>query len=513
MMDTRKRRIAVFLFFLLAWGGALLFSGLTEKKTCMDVPLLSQQEQAALGEYVHQDLSWDLQYNGQRAAVDYQTSRVYIAQNIRQGTKPEDLLGTLRTSSPSLGLSFAPDAAFEDLAAAVAAGHTFKLNVAYGSGKYMQYDLVFTTLPVLRIDGEAIGKNEKGKDICEGSMCLWTPEDPESGRYSVKSGSALWHVRGGWSATLLKTPFKLDLKKASGDRKNLSLAGLGADDDWILNPMNLDDTKLKEKLFSALWNQRAEQTSWNEKMSAGEYVEVVINQEYWGLFQLQRRVDEKFLNLKSGEILLKGSGPKTAATVQEAYEIVASGLPEAETYGLMQDFYHGRDVDILDPDNFLDVNLFMQWASAMDNADYKNMFYLLKEDADGYRMYLLPWDTDMSWGTVWNEEYGGFSYDFEASRQNVTLRREYDLLKAQYPDLDRQMARRWFELRETLLTPENMQAVLEREQQMLDACGVLQRDQEKWGLFYKGKDSRENLCKSVEARLAWVDAYYSQYLQ
>lgn len=512
MVDTRKRRMATFLFFLLALGAVLLFCVMTEEETCMGVPVLSEREQAELGEYVYQDLSRELQYNGQRAAVDWSTSTVYIAQDIRKGTSAEDLLGSLRTFSPSLQLSFAPDEAFGNLAEAVKNGHVFKLNVAYGSSKYMQYDLVFTTLPVLRLDGEVIGKNEKNKDICKGDMCLWTPMDSETNSYSVKTSNAQWHVRGGWSATLLKTPFKLDLKKKTGTYKNMSMVGLGTDDDWILNPMNLDDTKLKEKLFMGLWNQRAEQVDWNERMSAGEYVEVVINQEYWGLFQLQRRIDNKLLHLDAEDILLKRGTNLSASTLQNAYEIVHSRLSEEETYGLLQDFFYGRDGDLLNMDNFLDVNLFLQCASAMDNMQ-KNIFYLLRKNENGYSMYLLPWDTDMSWGTVWDDEAGGFVYDFEASRQKVTVRQEYNWMKRYHPDLDSRMASRWFELRESLLTMENMSAILEQEQAVLDTSGAQRRDIDRWGLYYEGEDSLENLYRSIEARLEWVDEYYSQFLQ
>ena len=512
MVDTRKRRMAVFLFFLLALGAVLLFSRITERETCMGVPFLSEEEQAELGEYVYYDASRELQYNGQRAAVDLTTSTVYIAQDISAATKAADLQGTLRLLSPSLRMSFAPDEAFEELAAAVEQGHVFKLNIAHGSNKYMQYDLVFTTLPVLRLDGEVIGKNEKNKDICKGDMCLWNPADPEIRSYSVKTSQAQWHVRGGWSATLLKTPFKLDLKKKSGTPRNLSLAGLGADDDWILNPMNLDDTKLKEKLFMGLWNRRAEQVEWNEQMSEGAYVEVVINQEYWGVFQLQRRIDNKFLNLGADDILLKSGSLLSADTVETAYEIIWSGLPEQETYALVQEFFAGRDGELLNMDNFLDVNVFMQWASAKDNVQ-KNMFYLLRKEEGDYRMYLLPWDTDMSWGTVWRDEAGGFVYDFEESRQLVVLRREYDWMQQYRPDLDRQMAKRWFELRENLLTMENMTRIAQQHQALLDASGAQKRDTEQWGLYYEGQDSLENLHKSMEARLAFVDAYYSQYLQ
>ena len=504
--------MAVFLFFLLLLGAVLVFSRQAEKRTCMDVPILSEKDLSRLDRYVEKNLSWELLHNGQRAAVDVRTDTVYVAQDIREGTSAEDLLGSLSTVSPSIRLSFAPDDAFEDLAAAVEAGHAFRLIAEYGSDKYTQYDLIFTTLPVLRIDGEAIAKNEKGKDICDGEMCLWTPEDPASGRYSVQESDALWYVRGGWSATLLKSPFKLELKKENGENRNLSLAGLGSDDDWILNPMNLDDTKLREKLFMGLWNRRAETVSWNEKMSRGEYVEVVINQEYWGLYQLQRRIDEKFLELSEEDILLKSGPNLSAATPEEAYEIIHTGLTEQQTYALVEEFFRGKDGDLLDPDNFLDVNLFFQSAAAMDNIQ-KNIYYLLKKGDDGYRMYLLPWDTDMSWGTVWKDEAGGFVYDFEASRQMVTLRQEYAWMKTYHPDLDLQMARRWFQLRENLLTTETMTEILEQEQQTMDASGAQKRDIDRWGLYYEGQDSPENLRRSLEARLAWVDSYYSQYLQ
>ena len=509
MVDTRKRRGAVFLFFLLLLGAVLVFSILTEEETCLGVPILTEEEQAELDTYVYQDLSQILLYNGQRSAVDLTTSTVYIPQDIQEGTTLDDLRGTLRLTSPSLQLAFAPDEAFSDLAAAVAKGHKFKLNVLFNTHKYMEYDLVFTTLPVLRLDGDVVGINSKGKDVCQGDMCFWDPSDPEINSYSVKTSAAKWHVRGGWSANLLKTPFKMELKKKAGTNKNLSLAGLGADDDWILNPMNLDDTKLKEKLFMGLWNQRADQVNWNEHMSAGEYVEVVINQEYWGLFQLQRRIDRKFLNLETEDILLKRSSKLKAPTIELTYEIVHSALTQEQTFQEILGFYEKQDADILDMNNFLDFNLFCQWAAAVDNND-KNVFLLLKYDGGDYTLSLIPWDTDMSWGTVWDGS--GFSYDFETSRTLSALRMEYDWIRQYHPDLDQQMARRWLELRENLLTMENMTAVLEQEQAILDASGAQQRDTDRWGLYYEGEDSLENLYKSLEARLAWVDDYYSQFL-
>ena len=165
---------------------------------------------------------------------------------------------------------------------------------------------------------------------------------------------------------------------------------------------------------------------------------------------------------------------------------------------------------MVDLDNFLDVNLFLQAATAVDNLNHANMFYLLQNSENGYRLQLLPWDTDMSWGTLWRGS--GFVYDFEESRQRMALRREYDWMREVYPDLDRQMAVRWQQLRQDFLTMEAVTAILEAEQQTLDASGSQMRDQERWGLYYQGEDTLENLYRMVEARFAWVDAYYSQFL-
>ena len=488
----------------------MVLSILDKQRRCLEVEILSEQDPSWLQEYVYRDYSPYILYNGQKAPVDVETSTIYIAQNIGPDTKAEDLLGSLKLSSSRHRIVFARDDAFDNLTEAVAQNHRFRLYVTNHSGKYMAYNLIFTSLPVLRVDGEFFDYDQKGREVNQGTLCLWTPLDPDTGRYSVKESNVHWHVRGGSSAGQPKNPWRLSLKKKTGTNKNVSMAGLGSDDDWFLNPMSFDDTKLKEQLFIQLWNQRADQVEWNAPMSQGEYVEVVINGRYMGLFQLQRRVDGKFLGLDTGDVLLKGGGGWDSPTPEVAYEIVHTHLSEPETYALMEGFFQERDSEIVDLDNFLDVNLFLQSAAAVDNGNHANMFYLLKNSEDGYRLQLLPWDTDMSWGTVWRG--GGFVYDFEDSLQRMALRREYDWMQEAYPDLDRQMALRWLQLRENLLTMDSVAVILGQEQQTLDASGAQLRDRERWGLYYQGEDSLENLYRTVEARWKWLDDYYSKYL-
>ena len=510
MLDSRNlRRFAFFLSLLLLLVTAMILFMMDKKQRCLEVEILSEQEDAWLQEYVYKDYSNYLLYNGQRAPVDVQTSTIYIAQDIGPDTKTEDLLGSLKIVSSRHRLAFAADEAFRNLAGAVAGNHPFRLYVTDHSGEYMAYNVVFTTLPVLRIDGEFFDYDQKGREINQGSLCLWTPNDPDSGHYSVKESNVHWHIRGGSSATVPKTPWRLSLKKKTGTNKNVSMVGMGSDDDWFLNPMCFDDTKLKEQLFIQLWNRRADQVDWNVPMSKGEYAEVVMNGTYMGLFQLQRRIDGKFLALDTDDVLLKGGGGWDSRDPQTAYEIVHSHLSEEDTYELMEEFFREEAPYLLDMDNFLDVNLFLQSASAVDNTNHANMFYLLKYTETGYRLHLLPWDTDMSWGVVWSD---GFAYDFADSLQKTALRREYGWMQEFHPDLNLQMARRWLQLRESPLTMETVSAILEQEQALLDASGAQKRDTNRWGLRYNGEDSLENLYKSVDARLKYLDAYYSQFL-
>ena len=368
MFDSRRRRRIILGGFLLMFGIALGLLLYEESHVCMGVEILTEKEQSEIQEYIYLDLSRALTHNDQPAAVDVDNSTIYISQNIQPDTEPKDLLGKLKIASSSHRLSFAPDEAFANLAEAVAQGHVFKLNVMDNLNRCMQYRVVFTTLPVLRLNSVQSHREEDGTDVLEGNFCLWAPEDPDTGRYSVKSCDALWHIRGYTSAMLDKKSWKLSLKKESGSGKNLSLLGLGADDDWILNAMRLDDTKLKEKLFIDLWNSWAETHTYNYKMSAGEYVEVVCEQSYAGVYLLQRRIDRKYCGLTQEDILLKGKNTEVPGSLTDVYEIIHSPLGESETLQLMEGIWTTSDVSMIQPDNFLDISLFLQYGSAIDNS-------------------------------------------------------------------------------------------------------------------------------------------------
>lgn len=511
MFESRKWRTFLLAAVLLLLGAVVGFSYWRESVTCMGVQLLTQNQMDRYTEVIYADYSDALMFNDAAAAVDLESSTIYITQDIDADSMPQALEGTLRISDPGYQLYFAPDAAFDDLEAAVAEGHRFQLLVTNGSSRYMQYNVIFTTLPVLRMDSNEIFMDELGREIKSGELCLWTPEDSDTGRYSVKDSALQWRLRGGASTLRDKTSWKISLKDKNGANRDIAFLGLGADDDWILNPMCFDDSRLKEKTFMTLWNQLAAQTDWNDKMSAGEYVEVVINDEYMGVYMLQRRVDDKFLELGEDDVLLKSTANLSADSPQAAYEIIYSSMDAEETYALMADYFYGNDYTQLQMDNFMDVNLMLQAASAIDNVQ-KNTFLILRSGGAGYCLTLLPWDTDMSWGIIHDEQIG-FSYDYAESLSMDAQRVEYDPLKRKYPDLDKSMAQRWFALRQDVLSAENVLSAVDFAESYLKTSGAGQREKDRWGEYYPySLDNPENLRRITQERLLWLDDYYSQYL-
>ncbi len=472
---------------------------LNERASCMGVPILSEKEQGRYTEYEYCDLSPYLFFRGEQAAIDLKSSTIYISQNIEASTMSWDLQGKLEIILSGYELYFEESPDFNALADAMQAGRAFKLFACDGSSKYMAYNVIFTSLPVIRMDGAVTSVNEEGRDIWSGDFCIWASDDPDSGSYTVKTNKLQWHVRGFTSAGMPKKSLKLSMKTANGENADASLLGMGEDDDWILNAMYMDDTKIREKLMMELWNELAEYAGSKMKMSCGEYAETVINGEYGGLYLLQRRVDKKYLQLEDDSIILKG---KTygAATIEEVFDIVYSSVSDEEAYGFAKDIYHGNVAPIIDIDHFIDCCIMIRLSAAYDNAGNKNMFFTFVHEGDGYKLYHIPWDTDMSFGIC-----PDFVYDYDCALSEVFYRREYQSCAEMYPELEEKIKSRWRELRNSLFTDEEICYPVDVSSALLRNSGGYYRDEEKWGFYQKGKDIVENLRKYILERASLMD--------
>ncbi|MBQ4067517.1 MAG: CotH kinase family protein [Clostridia bacterium] len=488
----------------------LTYSIRYESSLCLGIPVKSEDQ---LSDYKYTDITDAdalILFEGEPCAIDAQTSTVYISQEIRPDTGMHDLSGKLTTANSEYELFFKESSDFESLASAVENGNSFTLVLADSQMQAKKYNVIFTTLPVINLTGDFSYTNIVDRPVNFGRVCIWSPFDPQLGRPSVKTSALEWNVRGATSADYPKKPWKLSLKSDSAEQnRDLSLLGLGEDDDWILNPMNTDDTDVREKLMMTVWNELAAETDHNYPMTVGEYVEVVINGTYNGLYHLQRRIDRKYLSLDRSSIIMKGSYNTTAEFPREAYEIIYTPLSDEETFDTLSDIGMPVGQDIMNMDNYVDVSLLIQLGALRDNKGFKNTYYVI-DRTDDPRLSLVLWDTDLSFGI--NYIYS-FTYDYNTMINMICNRCESSYISQLYPDIDTMMAERWFELREELFTKEKLYGIIDENLEILKLSGAENRDVALWGHAHGDRDTVESMKKFIEERFEFLDDYYGENLE
>lgn len=442
-----------------------------------------------------------LELDGEPGALDRKSSTLYVPQSADNLTSLDTLTGTLTAASTRYSLYLLEETIPDDLPGAVELGIPLTLIVQCGS-VYQKVSMVITTLPVMRMEGSVIRYDEEDWEIYSGEMAVWSADEQSE----PVSASAQWHVRGGTTRWRTKTPWKLSLKNRHGDNLNRELLGMGSDDDWILNSLVHDDTKIREKLAMDLWNTYAAQEPWNFPMSTGEYVELILNGEYYGLYLLQRRVDEKYLQLhKDEDILMKGIDTRIAEELEDGYETIFTPYSQEVTLQILEQTLERQRANQLHTGNIVDVNLFLNYLHAPDNAGYKNMFYLLVPDSSDYQMYYIPWDTDMSFGILWDD---GFDYNYDRALESYTVHQDFSSLLTVNPWLAQQTASRWKELRQSMYSRQAIEELFAEIYGQLRQCNALQRDLERWGTWSGGEDTYEKLRQFCTERLEVLDHYY-----
>lgn len=502
---VKKVKIYIVVFsacilFLITLGG-LYF----EQNSCMGISIIPENRLDSYRENLNIDVS-EITFNGERVAADVISNTIYISQSpdvVHQGL---ELQGKIATNNPSQKLYLLDNAQLQDLSKTVKDSEYLTL-VVVENKSYCKINVVITTLPVMSISGKDNGETtEMGYFIFVGDMTLFAGEDPSVGKMSVETYPVKWHIRGGKSIQSAKKALKLTLKKKNNENLNVDILGMGSDDDWILNSMSIDDTKLREKTALDVWNNYIKKES-DYPMSVAEYVEVVVNGEYQGLFLVERRIDAKYLQLdKKKDILFKGRYVYTPYSLYDGYEIIYSPYDLETTYLTLWDYLYTVDID-----NYVNTNIYLEYLSALDNTGYKNMFYVLRHEDDGtYKMHFVLWDTDMSMGLISNTG-STHKYDYDTSMEQRCRRMLYYNIMLEYPDLDEKMAERWFELSGTVFGPDGKwEQTLETNKQYILDSGALIRDNECWGLSYGGADSIDNLFRWSKEKTAQIDEYWKK---
>ena len=458
-----------------------------------------------------------IEYDGYSVAYDSITNTIYIPQNI------EDSNWRGKLTADAGELYFAEDEYWKDKKTAIAEGHLFKLyqvteeNCAF-------YNVVFTGMPILCLSEEDRYWEEE-KEIRQGFMQIY---NPYSENIFYQSAECTYNIRGGSSWNYPKSNYKLELQN-----KKLSLLGMREDDDWILNSLYDDAGLIHNKLSTEVWHEIAERNHVkNDEGMNMEYVEVLIDHEYQGVYTLTERIDDKELSLGKRDILYKCRAERvpeehnyTNENTDDLRPIFLLKYPKNYSnndwtpiktwvnFFLKEQFdNYDEGAELLNMENAIDYNLFCMLISGSDNLR-KNIFFIAEYQEDGnYSFKKVPWDLNATWGNPWVDiEECNFTLYDPAYIENVDTWCT-DISTLYFYDeeqVSKLLLERWRELRKEIVTKENINSIINRQFEYLNATGAYKRNYEKWthGIEYW---QEEYIYEYVDKRIDFLDGYYTQ---
>lgn len=321
------------------------------------------------------------------------------------------------------------------------------------------------------------------------------------------------HERGQTTRAYPKKGYRVNLVDVTStgiSRKNKqSVLGMRKSDSWIFYAIYSDGTKVRDKFNTELWaGIGAEDTPYDAYFGTKmKYVELVVNGEYRGLYGIFEPVDKTQLAITDEEYLYKrtygralsqelfdSAGPDDYLTVlgmeikgkkgngtsldwKQLRQFIA--ITEEEDEEFAQDAQQ-----LLDLDNVADIWIYLQFLYGEDNI-YKNMFFAFKKDTDGYqgyKLYLVPWDTDLTWGNVYVDSKEELYVKW--APENADRYLEWPLLdrliELDVGGIRERIKDRWTELRSGILSEESMNEIFIECTHQVQDSGAFTRDATRW---------------------------------
>lgn len=437
---------------------------------------------------------------------------VYLSQNFAA----EEWVGEITADTRDKFLCTLYDPAWEDKAGSIRDNHIFKLWLVDGES-YYELSMAVCGMPVMAIntgwaEEQDLGDSDTDPDrfyfdpsvIYYGQMQLFDP-GTEMRRYEILESGVRYYPRGASSSSYKKKSYSIGILDAKGENFDASLLGMRSDNSWKLKGMVADTNKIRERAACQIWEQFASSNmEVNEAGPRMEYVELILDHDYVGLYGLVEPVDTKKLELDKNDVLYKASGWMVPADmdIQEAIDrtwrimtYIRIRYPEtiadyAKVWYPFRDyigvFYNGAgDCSPVEEkiyvSNGIDVLLFNMVVSGSDNY-FKNIYFAADVTEDGaYTMRQIPWDLDLTFGKI----YGG---DFNDDETVVYEEAAIPFLRDTKPELVRpRLQERWSECRESFLSTDN---ILE---------------------LYSMSDDIEDMLSYQKRRMAWLDEYFAGF--
>jgi hypothetical protein len=330
---------------------------------------------------------------------------------------------------------------------------------------------------------------------------------------------AVLRVRGASSTLFPKKSFKIEFSKKK------SLLGMNKDDDWVLDALFMDKSKVRNLLSCSLWNKINDNQNINNDLR-GEFVEVFIDNEYDGLFVLKQKVGKKSVNVSDTGFLAKSVNHMNDNYLTELISpnIKYVGDRCKFVYGNLEmkyctvesllnfknkimSYYVDNEFYTIDSNfdltNYLNYYVFISFVSGVDNIS-KNLYFSMTDSSS--EIIITPWDLDLTWGLDWANtgEFHSF-FDMNLSTNNEWL--EKNIISKIDESTFSLLKKRYWELRKKVITMDTINNYLDSYEDTLVNSGAAMRDSERW-YQYDVEYEIEQIREWARRRIQFLDEYF-----
>lgn len=396
-------------------------------------------------------------------------------------------------------------------------------------------------------DGQLLFFLQVYDNLAAGEEKSRTESAREAGDF-VTSCYTTSRLRGNTSLNYEKKSLRLNLydqkkKDGSFQKTNESLLGMRKDNDWILNSLYADGSKIKDKLASDLWEQAgAEENPYKKTFGTHmEYVEVFINDSYQGLYGLMFPIDRKQLGMASvssqveaGEEVVERIYKKkyTAEWKSEDFtgplfdenmpdyrggfflkgDLVLQNEEEWEPLYELASCIESTDEEfarnitsIVNQENVLQNWLFYQAIGGFDNYA-KNYYYAVRNRDGRPQGYFIPWDLNISFGDVYTDNKYYCKADFSVVKELIRWQPGQRMIDLNVEESVPLLKQTWKNWRSTMFSDNAVIGEIERLEAVVKDSGAYEREKERWpGGRYE--EDFSGMKEFAVERLAYVDEY------
>ena len=389
------------------------------------------------------------------------------------------------------------------------------------------YTIYFTQLPIILIESDDTIVDEPK------TLATLVYTDYEQ---TVISNIGI-ELRGGISQAYPKKTYDIEFweDETGNQKKDMQFGELREDDDWILDALYNEPLRLRSYTANKLWKQIHTPYYIDDEPNARSgadvlYVEIFLNGNYNGIYNLSEQVDRKQLKIKkfNGDMrgeLYKGYSwgastfnilPPFSNNNREwsGYEFEYPNEDEITDWSNLYQFtdfvMNSSESDFASniwfefvEDNFIDYFLFLNLIRATDNTG-KNI-YLGKYKAD-QPFYYIPWDLDGCFGTIWDGTNENITDDILT---NSFINR---VINENPNNIFNKIASTWFDYRDDIFSLNSLSNSITNQYKFLQDNKAYEREFLVYSNYSFDNQSLTNTLDWLENRLEYLDLYFRDAL-